>query len=226
MAFGTWRSPWPRRFGGGSTKRITRLYDRIHANLGSAITDDPSSIADVENKAAARLLATADRAIERRVVQADPRKLTEPLLSRWEAWLGITVSINDSDQTRRTRVATRLLSFYDGGSGSIASIIETGFATWTAQARYHSLAEAATLWLGSTPAGSASDWYSSVALITIEYFKPINATIEEEKSRVDACRTALDAVLPAWVTFCFSGTPVGGSYGFFLDISRLNFTAF
>ncbi|MFA4900979.1 MAG: hypothetical protein WC563_15780 [Brevundimonas sp.] len=207
------------------------MYDRIHANMGDAITQASSSVADVENKAAAREIATADRAIERRIVQEDPLKLTEPMLSRREAIMGISASINDSMQVRRARVAARELASYSGGSGSISTIVETSFSPWTAMAHFWPApdpanpASAKALWLGSTPAGSATDWYSTVALITIEYIRPANGTDEEAQAKADACRAALDEYLPAWTTFCFSETYEGDAFGFYVGVSRLGFAA-
>lgn len=225
MALGTWKSPFPFRLGAGSTRMIQRFYDRIHANLGDAISQDPGSVADVETKAAARLLSLAERAKLRRIIQADPRKLTEPRLSRWESILGIIPSVNDSDFTRRYRVAARLLAAYTGGSGSIDTIVQTAFYPWTYKVRYHDVAHAATFWLGSTPAGSATDWYSTVALITIEYLRPAGATNDDVNARCDSCRAALDEYLPAWATFCFSETLSGYEYGFRVGVSRLGHAA-
>jgi uncharacterized protein YmfQ (DUF2313 family) len=219
MAFGTWRSPFPRQFGANSTRRITKIYDSIKSELGTALATEPGTLADAENVAAARLLSLADRAIDRRVIQgSDPRKLTEPRLSRWEAILGITASVNDSDQIRRNRVAARLLAYYSGGSGSISRMITEAFAPWTAVAHYNDAATAVMHWpVTSEPTA----WTSSVANITIEYVRPAGATDDDARGRVDAARASLDEYLPAWCTFNFHETAEGGTYGFRVGVSKL-----
>lgn len=225
MALTTWRSPLPMQFGGGSTRRITRLYDSLNANQGDAITTEQGTIAGADNVASARLLSLADRAIDRRRRQGqDPRTLTDPRLSQWEAILGITRSVNDSDDVRRLRVASRLLASYGATSGSLSRLASEAFAPWTTQVRYHDAATAATLWPDSTPA-DATAWTSSVALITVEYIRPMSASDADCKARVDACNAALDEYLPAWATFCCSETYEGGSLGFYCGVSRLSHTA-
>lgn len=225
MALGTWKSPFPFRLGAGGARVIERFYDRLHAEHGDAISSDPNSIADVETKATARLLSLAHNARQRRILQADPRKLTEPRLSRQERILGIIPSVNDSAFARRYRVAARLLAAYTGGSGSIDTIVQTALYPWSYKVRYHDVAHAATLWLGSTPAGTAEDWYSTVALITVEYLRPAGASDDEAKVRCDSCRLPLDEYLPGWATFCFSETLAGYEYGFRVGVSRLGHAA-
>jgi len=223
MALGTWRAPFPHQLGGGSTKHITRIHDSIRSNLGDAITSEPGTLNGVEIIAAARLLSLADRAIDRRIRQMqDPRKLTDPRLARWETFLGISRSVNDTDQIRRLRVASRLLADYGAGSGSVSRIASEAFAPWTTQVRYHDAATAMAAWPGS---GDATAWTSSVALITVEYIRPTGASDDDCKARVDACMSALDEYLPAWATFCCSETFEGDAFGFILGKSRLGHAA-
>lgn len=223
MALGTWRSPFPHQLGGQSVKRVSRIYDGIRSNIGDALNTEQGTIAGGELVAEARLLSLADRAIDRRRLQGiDPRKLTDPRLARWEHFLGITRSVNDSDQVRRRRVASRLLADYGAGSGSISRIAQESFAPWATQVHYHDAATAAMLWPGN---GSATSWTSSVALITVEYIRPTGASDNDCKARVDACLAALDEYLPAWTTFCCSETFEGYEYGFRVGVSRLGHAA-
>lgn len=223
MALGTWRSPFPLHIGGGSTRRITRIYDALIANRGDAVTTEQGTIAGGEIVADARLLSLADRAIDRRVVQGqDPRKLTNPRLARWESVLGITRGVNDTDLVRRLRVASRLLANADAGSGGISRIAQEAFAPWATQVHYHDAATAMVAWPGT---GEDTEWTSSVALITVEYIRPSGATDAECEPRVAACLASLDENLPAWTTFCCSETFEGDSFGFILGKSRLGHAA-
>lgn len=220
MAFGTWRSPFPFQFGGNSTRRVTRIYDSIRGNLGSAISQESGSFADMESRAAARVLAVADRAIDRRVVQTtDPRKLTGQRLERWEAILGTVHSINDSDLVRRNRVASRLLSFYAGDSGSISKIAEESFYPWSVNAHYTPLAAAVMSWPAGSPA-APNDWYSTVAMFAVEYIKPSGATDDDAKKRREACLASLDEHVSAWATFNFHETVGTDTYHWIAGTTR------
>ncbi len=225
MAFGTWRCPFPRPFGGNSVSRVSRIHDALISNVGDAMTTEQGTIAGGELVASARLLSLADRAIDRRVRQGqDPRKCSDPLLARWESILGIGASVNDSDNARRARVAARLLTNYGAGAGELSRIAATAFGSWTTAIHYNDATSAAMLWPGSTPSVPGS-WYSTVALITVEYIRPMAATDDEARAKCGACADAFNEFLPAWTTFFFSETYSGDAYGFLVETSRLGFAA-
>jgi len=223
MALGTWRSPFPFQLGGQSVARVSRLYDGLRSNIGDALNTEQGTIAGGEIVAEARMLSLADRAIDRRVKQLqDPRKLTDPRLARLEAFLGITRSVNDTDQIRRLRVASRILVGYGAGSGELSRLASEAFAPWTATVHYHDAATALSAWPGN---GLTTSWTSSVALITVEYVRPTSASDADCKARVDACSAALDEHLPAWCTFCCSETYEGDTFGFMIGKSRFGHAA-
>lgn len=220
MAFGTWRSPFPLHLGAGSTKRIDKIYSTIRQNIGTALSDSESSNTVAEDIAAARLLSLASRANDRRICQGqDPRTLTEPLLSRWESFLGIVVSANDSEYARRYRVAARLISDYTGQSGSISKACETSFSPWEVDVHYNSVSTAVMSWPGGSPP-AASDWYSTVAMIAVEYTRPAGASDDDAATRRESCRAVLDEILPAWVTFGFHETPEGYDFHWIADVTK------
>jgi hypothetical protein len=159
------------------------------------------------------------RANQRRILQqSDPRTLTDPLLSRWEALLGIHCSKYEAAYLRRARVAARLLAHYDATSGSISSIAEQAFAPWTYQVHYSPLATAVAMWPGN---GYATSWTSTVATMSVEYIRPVGATDAECATRRNACMASLDEVLPAWATFAFHETPDGSDFHWIVGISRV-----
>jgi hypothetical protein len=222
MAFGTWRSPFPRQFGGGATKRMDRIYNALKANLGTALSDDEASANMAEIRAMARTFWIADRSIDRRIIQADPRRLTT-LLERTEAFLGIVPGINNRTADRIAQVAIRLLSPADARCGSLSLVVETAFSPWTTQNHYTGLADAIIRWPGGT-VDPYYPWYSTICNIVIEYVRPNGATDAEVDVRRAICLQGLDAIVPAWATFAISETVSGYDYGFYADISRVDFT--
>jgi uncharacterized protein YmfQ (DUF2313 family) len=220
MAFGTWRSPFPLQFGPRSTRRIDKIYQTIRTNIGTALSDSETSATVADDIAAARCLSIASRANDRRICQGqDPRTLTEPLLSRWEAILGIQAPSTDSDYIRRNRVASRLLTNATGQSGSLQTAADTAFSPWSTVVHYNSLATAVMSWPGGSPS-APNDWYSTIANIAIEYIRPVGATDEQAEERRDACRSAFDEYLPAWCTFRFHETPSGYDFHWIADVTR------
>jgi len=206
---GTWSAPFPLRFGGGSHQRIRRIFDTIRENVGDGLNSEmsathvPANVA--EDIAAARCLAMADRAIDRRLTQAgDPRKLTT-MLYRWESILGITPSATDGDGLRRRRVAARLLGNYDATSSGLLSAMSEAFAPWRVALSFVPFGGEVAFWPG---VGSPAQWFSTMAVVTVNYYYPPNASDADKLSRESAARESLDNHLPAWA--CFVLTPVLG----------------
>jgi hypothetical protein len=219
MALGTWRSTLPLRLGGGSTKRITQIYNGLRANSGDAFSTDEESVAAYEDKATARLLSIADRAIDRRVQQGqDPRKLSGMRLERWEDFLGLVVPSTDSSQARRRRVASRLLDDTGGMHSSASSIAANAFAPWTTQIYTRDLTLANAYWPGN---GYPDQFASDIAGIVCAFVRPVTATDDDVQQRIDVCTAAFDERLPAWCTFEFGETYSGDAEGWILGVSRL-----
>lgn len=222
MAFGTWRSPFPRSFGASSTKRIDGIYDAIVENLGDALTHEETSINAADDIAAARLLSVADRAIDRRVTMVtDPRLARGETLQRWEDILGIAASVKLTEAQRATNCATRLIQLNDAGSGGIDAIAAVAFDPWEVESHYNTLSTAVAYWPGN---GYSTSWTSTLANVCVEYVRPATATDADVEWRRAACSVALDDILPAWATFTLSETPEGYDFGFHCDVSRLDYT--
>lgn len=223
-----WKSPFPIRLGGDGHKSVEAIYSNLRADLGTAITSEEDSASVAEDKAAARVLAHADRAIDRYRAQSDPRKYTQ-LLERWEAILGLGVSSTMSDEARRSQIAGRLLANTAATSEGVNKIAIQTFYPWRAWAVLTDLASATSYWPGGTPS-SEFPWYSTICNVCIEYIRPAAATDDEVETRRAACIAALDEWLPAWDTYTLSETasigPNALTFGFFLDQPNLDRSAF
>lgn len=215
----SFRDPFPFRFGRKPCSDYDGLEAVVKANLGDALSQDDMTTTDADIRATTLMMLGAKRANDRRVTQGiDPRTLTDPLLSRWEAILLIRCSKYEPIHLRRARVAARLMAHYDATSGSISAIVEQAFSPWTYQIRYSPLATAVLSWPGN---GAASDWYSTVAEFSVEYIRPVGATDSECSLRRNSCMAALDEVCPAWVIFNFHETDDGLDFHWIVGVSHV-----
>lgn len=223
----SFRDPFPFSLGPNCTDDYDRLETVYKANLGDALSTDDLTTADAKMRATCLMFLGVKRANQRRVVQGqDPRALTDPLLARWEAVFKIQRPANEPIHLRRARVAARLLAYFDATSGSLNKIVSEAFAPWTAVIHYTPLADAVTNWPGGTPPWDDSTaWYSTVALICVEYIKPTAGSDDEAKTKREACRAALDEVTPAWLVFGFHETPQALDYHFYIGVSPMDMTA-
>jgi hypothetical protein len=224
MSTGGWKTPFPIRFGGRAHESVEDAYESLRANVGDAMTDDDDSASDAEIQATARLLSHADSYLEAFANQSDPRALSS-LLSRWETILAVQPSVNDSNATRRARVASRLLTAYTASSEGIDAIAREAFYPWRTRAHYLDASDAVMYW----PGGNSHpdyDWYSTTAYILVEYELPTGASAESAASRWAVCKRALDEFAPAWTTFDYTETQSTGTYagvlGFYLGQPNLD----
>lgn len=224
MPTGGWKTPWPIRFGGTAHEPVEDAYLSLRANIGDALSDEEDSATDAETQAQARLIAGADARLQSFVEQSDPRALSS-MLARWEAILGIQPSRNDSDATRRQRVSARLLTNYTASTEGIDRIARESFYPWKAKVHYTDADQATKYWPGGT-SHPTYDWYSTVARIVVEYYKPAYASKAAVDKRVAACTKALDEFAPAWTIFEMSQTQTTGTnanlLGFYLDQPNLD----
>lgn len=220
-----WQSPFPLRLGGNAHKSVQDAYESINSNIGTALSTEDMSATDAENKAFARALGSADRAIERFANQSNPAKLTN-MLERWESILVLRPSVNDTPYSRRHRVAACLLSNYNAGIDGLSRIAGESFAPWKTRLQFTSIEDAQVYWPGGTP-NATYPWYSTAARIVVEFIRPKNSSDAERDLRVDACKAVLDEYAAAWATFDTSETAADvDSYGFTLDYPNLDVSCF
>lgn len=225
---GAWQAPFPLRLGGGAHERAQRIFDEICANVPGLLSTATDSLNRAEYIAAARLVAAADRFIDRRVNQADPMKLSPEMVERWETILAITPDHGATLYDRRRAIAARTARNTETFRGDVDKAVADVFAPWKTYLHFTTLTGAVLWWPGGS---STTDlfWYSTIANVAIEYVVSASATQLEIDRRVIACADALDEMLPAWATFCFSQTPDFGAtanlYGFYLDRPNLDVAA-
>jgi len=221
---GAWQAPFPMRLGGGSHARTQRIYDEIRANVPGLLATEDGKANTADDIAAARLIAAADRFIDRRVNQIDPMKLSSEMVVRWESILKIVPGYGATLYDRRRAIASRQARNTAVVRGDLDRLVSDAFAPWRTRLHFVDKASAVMWWPGGS---STADlfWYSTVAHVVVEYVVSATTTQDEIKRRVTDCTDALDDALPAWATFDFSQTPDYGPtallFGFYLDRPNL-----
>lgn len=227
---GAWQSPLPMRLGGASHERGQRIYDEIRANIPALFSNEDGKINTADDIAAARLIAAADRFIDRRLVQVDPMKRSSEMVERWESILAITPGYKATWYDRRRAIAAREARNAQVSRGNIDAAVANAFAPWTTHLHFTDKADAVVYWPGDGSATVDLFWYSTVAHVVVEYIVSATATQVEIDRRVNDARDALDELLPAWATFDFSQTPSYGVnallYGFFFDQPNFDVAVF
>jgi len=193
-------SPFGLHLGGGGHESVEGIYQTIRANTGDSFDGTTGAVNVYDDIAAARLLSYADACVDRYLAEADPRNLTS-MLSRWETILGIDPPESDTEQKRRTRVASRLLTHQSGDSVGLGYLVETVFAPWPTNIKYTQFSAATFLWPGTA---NPTWWYSTLMQVTVEYQAPDYATATAATEKVDKAYAALDDHLPAYCTFTFT----------------------
>jgi hypothetical protein len=145
MALGTWRSPFPLRFGGNTHQRVTVFYETVKAARPTMLRGEDGSEVDLENKVMARMLAAAWRDTERRVAQRDPRKLSElarlvtlpdgtqrtmTSVERWERVLGLVPARDASPRERRLAIFGAVVSTSSTRRSAVETAMRGLFGSW------------------------------------------------------------------------------------------------
>lgn len=213
-------SPSPER-GGGGVPRLKRIVDSLVALRGTAYdASTSSSTIYQENLAIARCINAAAEAPQRLANQWDPTRMTD-FLPRWEKMLNLSVSPTDTLVARRARVAGVFAQW--GQSGLRSRVIDTmtGLLGVNFVAlEYASPGDVTAWWPGGStlfPAGTdgvqlaAPAWYSTYAHLRIQVTRLANQTEAQFQSIASSINPALDAILPAWVTWDWYTKPNGFS---------------
>lgn len=183
MAIGSWKSPFPLRFGGGATRTVDTFYKIMQASRPDILRGGEGTEVDVENKAAARLLAVGWRATERRVAQRNPLALsslqtpvtfpdgtTESLsmLERWERILHLTPRLDESEQARRAAVASALLGQTSTNLRGVTDAMRAIFGSWLVSITENHVEDVD--YSGKSPAGSVvAHWGTNAFVFSAEY---------------------------------------------------------
>ena len=235
-------SPYPER-SGGRRPTIGVVLDSLLAQMGTAIDGSEGTVAWAYANADARVLGEVYGTHERLGNQWDPYRMTD-MLPRWEKILRTNPLPSDTLTARRARVAAAMARL--GGAPTYQAVVDTltvalGSIPFTIE---HTASSAANMWtpgswpFGQHPSGPSvpsnmtqflqvyPTWFSSADDISIVVSKPANMGNSEFYQRLGAINTALDPVMPAWVTWHWLRRDIHPGAGFFLDEPNLDQEAF
>lgn len=217
------RAPFPFRFGGGKPA-LERHLESVAKQIGTSYdTTNTNGVVWVRVQAVARVIWSLWESSERLSFQWDPPRMSD-FLGRWEAILALAVSPSDSLATRRARVGVKIaLAGYGNARATYDTCVAylgSTFVGIITNTSGNALVYTPTGWPVGTnePPGSVTppDWYSTIAHIDIATTQPSTMNDGSYYQTVASVLPALDAILPAWVTFDIIRDGPHGA-GFYLD---------
>ena len=215
--------PLPLRLGGGeSTVRV--IYESLNNGLGSAYDTTDASTVTAETSADARTIEALWSANARLTNQWDPRRMTD-FIGRWEKIFALVPAVDDSDNTRRTRLAAKFQALGGPLYATTELICSTILGDAYIGVEYTSLADSHSNWPGGTPP-QPDMWSSTVAHILVRVEQPANATVVEFLGLLNETMAFLGDFLPAWVTFDWGLYADNDTNGFYLDENNLDYQTF
>lgn len=213
--------PSPAKFGGQAGHREEVIVDSLLEADGTAFSKERASIVWAEREADARCLAYMWGLSRRMTLQRDPRRMTD-FLPRWERIFGIVPPPTMSAKRRRAIIELRFSTEnVTANASEVQAALELALDGTFVMVQHTSSANAT----GAVPGGAAvpggvtlpdGDWSSTIARIFVKVAQPAFMGGEEFFALIRETTTALDDLLPAWVTFdsFFDGS---GGAGFWLD---------
>lgn len=207
---------------------LRRVFESIAAARGSAYDQTPTSTVGVENMAFARAITIDGYQRNQKLAnEFDPRKCTAAgLMPRWERIFGLAPLATDTEPTRRARLAAAWLRLVSGNwvqavNDALAGALGALFVKLT----FLTPSTALTYWPGgATLAGFP--WYSTLCNVGVQLTIPVGYSNPDGSpnarwwATTGGVGTALDPMLPAWVTFQWYITSIvqnPGHIGFYLD---------
>lgn len=175
MALGSWKAPFPLRFGGGGQAVMDMLYRTVQAARPAALAGRDGTSIDAESQAMARMLWCGWRAAARRVAQRDPLKLSDfvrpvtfpdgtteevSLLVRWERILNIVPPRRASLRQRRASIKAALVSTTSTRRVAVEDAMLAIFGTWFFSLEENSVDD--VHYSGRSPAGDVHAFWPEV----------------------------------------------------------------
>ena len=198
MGWGIYGS-FPLTFGDTSDDAHEVEHKALLDALEPGFSPEEDTAHDIETYAHALAMAMIWDANERLANQAIPEKMIDAL-PIWEETLKLTPTIGQSDQSRRAAVAAKLRGLINNALPDIEAAAKKAAGT-----SFHSLVLAdpsntVSYWPGGIPGPPGYEWTSSRALIGIRLTKAGLSDAQFNAIR-SAIVNALDAMIPAWMTF-------------------------
>jgi hypothetical protein len=234
-AFGGF-TPFPLRLGGGRPN-VEVIFNGLAADRGTAVdAKDLTKSVGIETLATARLLAATWATNERLGYCWDPLRCDMVTLARWEKFLALTPSVDDTDSARRARVAKLFKRFGRAVTKAYVAelltreIPDAFVAVDSIGYSYAITRNEVHVPDGTYPDGTVLAGYpftSSVSRVLIRLTFPTGWSLQDFYEAVGKIYTTLDPVLPCWATIDWYSnngpnyvdlSPEGPSgAGFFLD---------
>jgi len=218
----------------GTAPYAEAILRQFQRDRGTAYTDQPGTLVDVENVALARFwAAVGPRTAERLRANATPKRSDERL-PYWQQVLGVASKPGERKWQTRRKCAVA----YRGSQGATNDEVRTALTellgdvfvdiSWS-QGADLATPPTQTYWPGINPGDSSLSlgggaWTSERCHLNVTVQAIPGMPLGEFLTlvEVDMFRL-LDSLLPAWATFSWINTAT--ATGFFLGVSRLNLTA-
>lgn len=211
------------------------ILSELQSQRGTAYTKEQDTFVDVENVALARFLsATGPRLAEKFRANAVPGRSDERL-AYWERFLAVPKRLGEPKWRTRQKLAAHY-RLTDGPTvhsvrTALEELLGDAFVdlTW-AQGTDLASPPAQTFWPTINPGDSSLSlgggaWTSERCTLLVEVTQPAGMSDSEFLTLVNVdLFLMLNRLMPAWATFNWYLTDDSGG-GFFLDVSRLDFTA-
>lgn len=215
-------NPFPQRYGGGEVEGVTlleRTVESLMGAMGSAYTQDRSSVAYVEAQAEARVLVFDGYDVARRLANqffADTMTV-DGLLPRWERIYALPVVPGATGDQRRAAVAgARLAVGQNGSQQPIRDAVAAALGPVFSAYENLTLAEAVSFWPGGTPSAS-NPWYSTLAHVLIRVRRPPGYTLGQFYGAIGTLQRIMDSMLPSPSTWTWYLAASLGGRGWLLD---------
>jgi hypothetical protein len=224
-------APYPRSLGGGN-ELLPALVESISSARGSHISQDPSSNVWVENNACARQIAGIWATNARLGNIWNAHKCPIPVLERWERMLVLVRENDDTEISRRERLARKFaLRGRSPDLGLIFEEVQRSIGPMFIEMNTISLSNALQhVPTGSWPWGTnipETNWSSTTFHLLIRVQNLPGQPEGAFYATMGALVQSLDPILPSWMTFDWYRQPVdyppinvvGGPSvgGFYLD---------
>jgi len=221
VGFGRYNS-FPFRFGAGKTAKRA-IHQALLDRYTPVFDTDDSKLPAVEAYVEAHIASQAWNAAERVGNQLQPTKMLENL-PVWEEACGLRIGLDDTERERRADVAAKFRGFGSNAEPDIRDACEALLGRAFVECRYVAAAEEYAYMPGYNPGPPGLEWASNRCKVFV-HVQRTGETDDAWFRLMGKLARMLDALLPSWMdSDWFIHDTDGTDDGFFLDISRLDYT--
>lgn len=221
MAFGRYNS-FPFRFGLG-VKPVRAIHHALLDRYSKVFDTDDDKLPALEAYAEAKIAGMAWIASKRVGNQLQPLKMLENL-PVWEEACGLRPGLDDSDNARRNDLAGKLRGLGANAEPDIRDACSHLLGRAFVSCRYVSAGEEYAYMPGYNPGPPGLEWATNRAKVFV-HVQRSGETDDEWLRLMGKLDRMLSDLLPGWMDGdWFIHDTDGTDDGFFLDISRLDYT--